>query len=146
MIALHLAYLDSAEVPSHVRWVNVGGSFEGSAGSPGYSSAIQGVVNCWGAIGDTSWMRGSTIPVFSVHGLNDTTVYYERIPSYKAFRHGSKQISDAAARLGIPWGARIFPNTGHTLDNNAAKQDIAIHAFSQWLYGVQKATRQPGVK
>ena len=138
IIALHLAYLDSAEVPGYIRWDNVGGSFEGRNGSPGYSSDVQGVINAWGAIGDTSWMRGSNVPVFSIHGLNDTTVFYERVPSYKVFKFGSRQIGEAAARNGTRWGARIFSNTGHTLDNSSAKQDSAIADFSRWLYQVQK--------
>jgi dienelactone hydrolase len=138
IIALHLAYLDSAEVPGYLRWDNVGGSFEGRNGSPGYSSDVQGVVNAWGAIGDTSWMRGSNVPVFSIHGLNDTTVYYERVPSYKVFKFGSRQIGEAAARNGIRWGVRTFSNTGHTLDNSGAKQDSAIADFSRWLAQVQK--------
>lgn len=138
IIALHLAYLDSAEVPGYIRWGNVGGSFEGNNGLPGYSSDVQGVINAWGAIGDTSWMRGSNVPVFSIHGLNDTTVFYERVPSYKVFKFGSRQIGEAAERVGIRWGARIFSNTGHTLDNSGAKQDSAIADFSRWLYLVQK--------
>jgi hypothetical protein len=139
IIALHLAYLDSSEVPSWVRWSNVDGSFEGNSGNPGFSSSVQGVINCWGAIGDTSWMRGSTIPVFSIHGVTDTTVFFERVPSYKVFRFGSKHIGDAAARLGIFSGARFFPNTGHTLDNDGAKQDAAISDFSRWLFQLQKS-------
>ncbi|TSA16005.1 alpha/beta hydrolase [bacterium] len=138
IIALHLAYLDSAEVPEYIRWDNVGGSFEGNNGSPGYSSDVQGVINAWGAIGDTSWMRGSNVPVFSIHGLNDTTVYYERVPSYKVFKFGSRQIGEAAARNGIRWGVRTFSNTGHTLDNSGAKQDSAIADCSRWLYLVQR--------
>jgi hypothetical protein len=147
IIALHMAYLDSLKAPSWIRWTNVDGSFEGVSGTPGYSSSIQGVINCWGAIGDTSWMRGSRIPVFSVHGISDTTVFYDRVPSYKAFKFGSKQIGDAAQRLGIVWGTRPFSNTGHTLDNNAAKQDSAIHDLAQWLCRLQKAERgEQGLK
>ena len=138
MIALHLAYLDSTEVPRYIRWDNVSGYFEGENGAHEYSSAVQGVINAWGAIGDTSWMRGSSVPVFSVHGASDTTVYYERVPSYKVFKFGSKQIGEAAARNGIRWGERIFSNTGHTLDNSGAKQDSAIADFTRWLYEIQK--------
>ncbi|MCX6141749.1 MAG: alpha/beta hydrolase [Ignavibacteriales bacterium] len=139
IIALHMAYLDSAKVPRWIRWGNVGGSFEGTSGTSGYSSTIQAVISCWGAIGDTSWMSGSNIPVYSVHGLDDTTVFYERIPSYKVFKFGSKHITEAAMRLGIVCGDRIFSNTGHTLDNNGARQDSAIQDFSRWLYLTQKS-------
>ena len=138
IIALHMAYLDSANVPLWIRWENVGGSFEGSSGNPGASSDIQAVINCWGAIGDTSWMTGKKVPVYSVHGQTDTTVFYERVPSYKCFKYGSKHISAAAQRLGLAFGDHIFPNTGHTLDNDAAKQFEAIEEFSKWLYHVQK--------
>jgi hypothetical protein len=138
--ALHLAYLDSTEVPKYVSWANVGGSFEGTSGTPGFSSRIQGVISNWGAIGDTAWMKRGDVPVYCVHGTSDSTVYYDQIPADGPFLYGSKFIYAAAQRVGIPSGVRLFSNTGHTLDDNATKQDSAYKDFSAWLYTILKPT------
>ncbi|GEM_PF-3420216 len=134
--ALHLAFLDSVEVPSFVNWANVGGTFEGSSGNPGYTSNIQGVISNWGAIGDTLWMQNGDVPVYCVHGLDDVTVYYEQIPADGPFLYGSKHIFDRAQNIGLISGLRTFVNTGHTLDNNTTKQDSAYKDFSAWLYTI----------
>jgi len=42
--------------------------------------------------------------------------------------------------VGLTAGIRLFSSTGHTLDNNAAKQDSAIKDFSGWLYTILKPT------
>lgn len=135
--ALHMAYLDANELPSFVTDPALK-DIEGTSGNPGYSSKIHGVINNWGAIADTSWMDKGNVPVFSVHGLNDVTVYYDKIPSYGPFAYGSKYILEAAKRIHISSGIRLFNNTGHTLDNSSAKQDSAIKDFSSWLYTILK--------
>jgi hypothetical protein len=136
--ALHLAYLDSAEVPKYVSWANVGGSFEGTSGNPGFSSSVQGVISNWGAIGDTAWMKPGNVPAYFVHGTADSTVYYDKIPADGPFLYGSKFMYAAAQRLRLTSGLRTFSNTGHTLDDNATKQDSAYKDFSAWLFTVLK--------
>ena len=112
--ALHLAYLDSVEVPSYVTWGNVGGIFEGSSGNPGYSSQIQGVISNWGAIGDTTWMSSGNVPVYCVHGTEDATVYYDQIPADGPFLHGSKFIFERTQHLGFRfWLAIILQYWSH---------------------------------
>jgi hypothetical protein len=138
--ALHLAYLDSTEVPKYVTWANVGGSFEGTSGNPGYSSRIQGVISNWGAIGDTAWMKPGDVPAYFVHGTSDSTVFYDKIPADGPFLYGSKFAHAAAQRSGITTGIRLFSNTGHTLDDNSTKQDSAYKDFSAWLYTILKPT------
>lgn len=137
--ALHLAYLDSAEVPKYVNWSNVGGTFEGNdRGNAGYSSRIRAVISNWGAIGDTAWMKTGDVPVYCVHGTADSTVFYDSIPADGPFRFSSKYINAAAKNKGIQTGLRVFYNTGHTLDNNATKQDSAYKDFAAWLYTALK--------
>lgn len=131
--ALHMAFLDSLEVPPWVDLSRVGGTFEGSSGTAGYASNVHGVISNWGAIGDTAWMAPKDLPVFCVHGTNDVTVYYDSIPADGPFLYGSKFVYEAAKNRGIRSGLRAFVNTGHTLDNSAAKQDSAIRDFSAWL-------------
>lgn len=132
--ALHLAFLDEAEIPSYVDKTTYGGVFEGTSGNPGFSSKVYAVISNWGAIGDTAWMKNNNIPVYCVHGLADSTVFYEKVPSDDSFNYGSKYIYEAAVRLGHVNGLRVFRNTGHTLDNSSAKQDSAFNDFSKWLY------------
>jgi hypothetical protein len=136
--SLHAAYLDSTEVPSYVRWANVGNSFEGNRGNPGFSSRVAGVISGWGAIGDTAWIRPGDVPVYCIHGLADTTIYYDSIPAYHCFLYSSKYIYKTATQKKIKAGLLTFANTGHTLDNDVVKQDSAIKNFTAWLYTILK--------
>lgn len=140
--ALHLAYLDSSEVPkNYVNWSNIGGTFDGpDRGTPGVSSRISAVISNWGAIGDTAWMKNSKIPVYNVHGTIDSTVFYDAIPADGPFKYSGKYVYAAAQKNGITTGLRVFYNTGHTLDNNAAKQDSAYKDARAWLYDAVKIT------
>jgi hypothetical protein len=134
--ALHLAYLDSSEVPSYVNWSALGGTFEGTSGNPGFASTVQGVISNWGAIGDTAWIHAGDVPLYCVHGTADSTVYFDHVPADGPFLFGSRFVVDRARHIGVTAGLRLFANTGHTLDNSATKQDSAIRDFSAWLYTI----------
>ncbi len=140
--ALHLAYLDSSEVPGYVDWSRVDGSFEGSSGNPGYSSAVQGVISNWGAIGDTAWIRMGDVPVYCVHGTSDSLVFYTHVPAYGPFQYSSKYIFMTAQQKGIPSGLRLFYGAGHELDGDTTKQDSAIADFSAWLFTILRASTE----
>jgi pimeloyl-ACP methyl ester carboxylesterase len=133
VVALHMAFLDSAQVPSMVDWSAVGGTFEGKSGNEGCSSRINGVISNWGAIGDYRWITEKNIPVFCVHGTKDKSVPCDSSFSYGPFRYGSSVIYAAAEAGGIPSGLRLFPGAGHTLDNDQARQDSAIAESAAWL-------------
>lgn len=137
--ALHMAYLDDAEIPSYVNMASLG-SLEGSSGNPGYSSAVQGVISNWGALADFRWMKAGDPPVYCVHGVVDTVVPYDSSFADGPFKYGSSIVYANAQALGIPAGLRLFANTGHTLDNSAVKQDSAIKDFSAWLFTILKQT------
>ena len=123
----------------YVNWSNIGGTFDGpDRGTPGISTRVSGVISNWGAIGDTAWMKNSKVPVYCVHGLADSTVFYDSIPADGPFRFSSKYIYASAQRLGITNGLKTFVNTGHTLDNDAAKQDDAYKSASAWLLTLLK--------
>lgn len=75
-MAIHHAYLDqSSEVPVAIDTTTLGG-LEGNSGNPGYSSAINAVLNFAGAVGDTSWMYWGDEPMVTAQGDNDGTVPY----------------------------------------------------------------------
>ncbi|MFN7278806.1 MAG: alpha/beta hydrolase, partial [bacterium] len=64
MTSLGLAYMDEHEVPAGVD-KNKWGSLEGNSGPAGYSSKVQGVINCWGALPDTAWIDEGDVPLFN---------------------------------------------------------------------------------
>ena len=75
-MAVQYAYLDqSSEVPAAIDTTTLGG-LEGNSGNPGYCSAINGVLNLAGAVGDTSWMQPGDEPMVTAQGDNDATVPY----------------------------------------------------------------------
>jgi poly(3-hydroxybutyrate) depolymerase len=133
--ALAMAYLDQKDVPSFIDTVSLG-TVEGASGSPGYSSRVHGVVNCWGAMHDVSWIQPGGVPVYNVYGTADTVVPYDSSFSYHGMKYGGSIIAARARTLGITTGQRPFLNTGHTLDNNAVKQDSAFHDIGSWLLKV----------
>jgi hypothetical protein len=138
--ALHIAYLDSSEIPENaVNWTKLGGTFDGpDRGTPGVSTRISGVIANWGAIGDTAWMKNSALPVYCVHGTTDSTVFYDSIPSDGPFKYSSKYIVAAAKQRGINAELKTYPNTGHTLDNDVAKQTDAYKLSGAWLFTLLK--------
>ena len=73
--ALHLAYMDSAEVPAYFNIATMGG-LNGTSGNPGYASNVLGVINLCGALGDSSWINTGDVPFVSMHGNADGTVPY----------------------------------------------------------------------
>jgi hypothetical protein len=148
--AMHLAYLDSAEVPkNYVNWSNIGGTFEGAErGTPGVSTRISGVVSNWGAIGDTAWMKTGNVPVYSTHGTLDSTVYFDLIPADGPFAYSGKYIYAAAQRRNITTGLHMFYGAGHTLTNAAGvtdantsvRQDSAYKDARAFFYSLLKPT------
>ncbi len=130
--ALHLAYLDQNEIPPSID-VKTIGLLDGNSGNSGYSSAIHGVINCWGAMADLRWIQNGNVPVFNIHGVNDSTIAFDSSFSYKAFKYGSTAIHDRALKVGIKSGLRLFYQTGHTLDNDPVKLDSAANDITEWL-------------
>ena len=130
--AMHLAYLDQNEVPNYID-VNKLGLLEGTSGNEGFSSKVNGVVNCWGALINYNWMNKGDVPLFNVAGTVDKTVPYDSSYDYHGFKYGAMIMYHRALSLGISTGYRPFVNTGHTLDNNKAKQDSALQDIAQWL-------------
>lgn len=131
--ALHMAYLDAHELPAYVdttRW----GTLEGTSGNAGYSSRVHGVVNCWGAMVDYRWLQRGSPPLYNIAGVRDTVVSADSSFAYHGFRYGPAILFEKCLTLGIPTGYRPFLHTGHTLDNNAAKQDSAVTDLCRWLY------------
>lgn len=133
MTCLAMAYMNQEEIPSLIdtaKW----GSLDGESGNSGYSSRMHGVMNAWGALPSAQWIQPGDAPLFNVSGTVDKTVPYDSSFAYHSFKYGGYILFQRCLSLGVPTGWRPFYQTGHTLDNNVAKQDSAIQSMRDWLY------------
>jgi dienelactone hydrolase len=114
MVAVHYAYWDQDEIPPDVnqaKWGNI----EGASGNPGFSTAINGIVNYCGSILDPTWIDADEVPVANFHGLLDTIVPADSGVStdFGIKMYGGVAISRAAVQLGIYNQGSFFPQMGH---------------------------------
>lgn len=135
---LHLAYLDENELPTYYNKEKLGG-MERESSSPGYSSKVMAVINCWGAIVDYHWIKKGDIPMFNIHGVDDIFVPIDSSSTTKGFKYGSRFITQYAKSQGIYAGMKIYENTGHTLDNDVNKQKEALDEACKWLFDLIKS-------
>lgn len=130
---LAVAYMDQDEIPKEIdqrRW----GTLEGNSGNPGHSSKVAGVMNCWGAIIDYKWINKGDAPLFNTAGTADQTVPYDSSYDYHGFKYGPYILYKRCLQQGIPTAWRPFYGAGHTLDNNAKKQDSCVNDMADWLF------------
>jgi poly(3-hydroxybutyrate) depolymerase len=123
-LALHLAYLSTREqlleYGTADRLDEEGGT-EGSSGNPGYSSAVQGVVNLCGALGKANWYDKAEPPLISVHGTVDGTVPYKRgLAANIARVEGSYVIDSLGKARGLDTKLLTFPGADHVPYANGA--------------------------
>ena len=137
---LAIAYMDTNEVPVEVD-TNQWGSLEGNSGNAGYSSKVQGVMNCWGALINYQWINEGDAPLFNVAGTADKTVPYDSSFDYHGFKYGPSILFQRCLEMGVPTGWRPFYGSGHTLDNNKSKQDSCIQSMAAWLFTQLKINR-----
>ncbi len=114
MIAAHYAYWNQDEIPPEVDQVKWG-DIEGSSGNPGYSSAINGIINYAGALLDPSWIDAGEPPVGNFHGLMDPVVPPDSGVStdFGITLYGGVRISSRALELGIYNQGAFFPLMAH---------------------------------
>ncbi len=115
---IHTAYLrNAAWLPASISADTAAiGGIEGLSGNPGYSSEVMGVINLCGAIGDTTWLRGSVTPIISVHGTEDQVVPYGSTTTLLGATltaHGSASIHQQALRIGLHSELRTFQGADH---------------------------------
>lgn len=137
MTCLAIAYMNENEVPAEIdkkRW----GTLEGSGGNEGFSSTVHGVINNWGAIIDYKWIQPGDVPLYNISGTNDKVVPYDSSYSYHNFKYGGYILYQQCLALGIKTGWKPFYETGHTLDNDKMKFNVAIDSIAGWLYTILK--------
>jgi predicted esterase len=76
---------------------------------------IAGIINFWGAIFNTEWLKNSNVPIVSVHGERDKIIPYKRKDSPM---FGSYFIHQKADSLQIPNHLKTYPKYGHELQKH----------------------------
>lgn len=145
-IGLHMAYVDEeSEIPTQVDQsaAGMGGGLEGESGSPGYSSAIAGVINVAGALKTADYLSEGDEPLISIHGTEDGTVPFgtgmitlSGIPVTEV--DGSSIIHAAADELGIENCFTVLEgadHVAHVADADAYYETLGTisGALSSWL-------------
>ena len=152
-MSLHLAYLDKlSEVPT---WVNISsmGGLDGNSGNPGYSHAVNGVINLCGALGDSSWVEVGDIPSVGLHGTNDQTVPYGTDMIYVSgfpimVVDGSQSVNFRSVNATVQNPFYTFNGAGHVPYAGTTQQAIAymdttalfVKTFLRPILGAASAT------
>ena len=118
---LHAAYLDQDEAPSSVYGGVASpdlGCLDCSGNNYQHEMNLSGIVNLWGAIGDSAWINSDeTVPALLIHGTNDGVVPYGVGHPFGVFTtpltHGSRSISNQLTSLSIPHKLITFEGQGH---------------------------------
>lgn len=89
---------------------------------------IKAIINYWGAIYDTAWLRNASVPIVSAHGTSDRVVGYSKrsTPVY-----GSYLIHLEAEKLKIPNSLKSYEGYGHEIQKT----------FNPFFYGAPARRR-----
>lgn len=139
IMGVQYAYMDHpSEIPAAIDTVALGG-LEGTSGNPGYSTAINGVLNFAGAVGDTAWMKPGDEPMVSIQGDNDGTVpYCTALISVSGFpimvMSGSGTMHIRSFNLGLENPIHTYYNQDHGAGFVAANEDTSVSIASDFVY------------
>jgi acetyl esterase/lipase len=138
VLSLEYAYFDEDEIPGYIDTNAIGG-VEGRSGTPGVSSAINGIVNCWGGVGDSTWLYDGKLPVISFHGTADPTVPYDvgyslGNPDLTTF--GSACVHRVLTRAGVRSVLKPFPGMGHGIPGGDPRVDTLVAMTTDFAYDV----------
>ncbi len=139
--ALHTAYLRrECEIVPYVgqtTLTNLGG-LTGNSGNPGYSTAVNGVVNLCGALAKYHWIEAGDLPFVSIHGTADNTVKYNRgivnpgVPLL--YLDGSRMLYEQAVDVGVENPFYTYAGAGHVPYNSSpAYMDTTIRVIRDYL-------------
>ncbi len=109
MVALHAAYSSNAQLASLLT--NADSTLHTEVHK---RSNVSAVINFWGALFDTSWLRNAKVPIVSVHGRKDRIVPYIQSESL----YGSFIIHQKADSLNIPNRLKTYNRYGHELQKH----------------------------
>jgi poly(3-hydroxybutyrate) depolymerase len=118
--ALHAAYLDSDDdIPPFLQTIlDANGGLEGNTGDAAnwsYDSHASAVLNMSGGLYRASWLDTGEVPLSSMHGTADNTVYYYTgLAAGLAYLEGSGVIHPEAETKGIWQNLVTVEGGGHT--------------------------------
>ncbi|MFK7783872.1 MAG: T9SS type A sorting domain-containing protein [Crocinitomicaceae bacterium] len=118
---VHVAYGDQEEAPNSVYGGVIGndlGCLDCTGNSYVHDIELKGVINMWGALGDSSWIDADeTTPALLIHGRDDDVVPFGVGHPFGAFTtplvHGSRSIHNQLDFHGIAHDTLFFPGQGH---------------------------------
>ncbi|MBC6492140.1 hypothetical protein ACFSQD_01415 [Flavihumibacter stibioxidans] len=117
------------------------GKFIGKADSSSLDKShnpgnIFAIVNFWGAIYDTSWLKNTRVPIMNIHGSKDRV-----IPTAEPAGplYGSGIIHRNADALLIPNRILIFEGVGHELQKHFNPLGAGTKARKRWAEAVRHA-------
>jgi dienelactone hydrolase len=125
-IALHVGYMDKESERLESTYggglVNDLECLDCAGNDYPHSSSVKAVIDCWGAVGDTTIIESGDVPLLIMHGENDETVPYVYGPPFGLFTlpdaYGAQPISERAESLGMDY--ELYSSTGplHMLDGS----------------------------
>ena len=119
--ALHTAYLEQHEAPNSITGGIASpdlGCLDCSGNEYQHGINLSGIVNLWGAIGDSTWVNDyETVPALLIHGTEDGVVPYGVGHPFGVFTtpltHGSRCVSNQLDSHGIPHRLIAFEGEDH---------------------------------
>jgi poly(3-hydroxybutyrate) depolymerase len=129
--SLMVAFLDPKEIPTFIDTNKLGG-IEGNSGTPGVSSAINGVISNWGAVEDSTWLYNNKIPVICFAGTADPQVPFD----HSGTLFGSACINRVLTRMGVYSVLKPFVGMGHGMGTSDPRYDTLLTMASQFTYDV----------
>ena len=125
MIALQAAYSSNAEM------LHLIGNNDSSLVSQTVDAGhIAAVINFWGGIFNTDWLKNARVPIVSVHGKKDGIVPYD----HKGYPlYGSFAIHHAADSLHIPNQLKTYDDYSHELQKHFNPFFVSRPTKKRWL-------------
>lgn len=132
IIALQTAYSSYADLAALIDSTN-------SIPSATYynPNRVAAVINFWGAIFNTDWLKNATVPIVSAHGKKDHIVPYQHNGSPV---YGSFYIHQKADSLEIPNRLKTYDRYGHELQKHFIPILRSAATKRRWMEAGQFAT------
>ncbi len=146
-IGNHIAYMQTIaelnQYTSDTLLNQIGGGLDGR-NNPGYSYNFKAMVNLCGAVGLSSWIDATEIPLISMHGTADQTVPYGQGSVLGVLAvHGSYSMDSVADLRGVPSALFTWDSLGHvpfegTNPENIYYMNQTIDWVSKNLYSLMQ--------
>ncbi len=92
-------------------------------------AGIKAVVNCWGALFDSTWIGHAVVPVVSITGGSDRVVSPRKGGGPAC---ASECIDAGAGKAGIVHAMKLYPHIGHELHKNFNPLFAGFGARKRW--------------